>query len=373
MRIGVMLRAMDEKQGIGIYSRNLMDKLLPLDTGNEYVLFYRNPVFLGLYAPRYSNVRECLISAPSKALWDQAAIPVAAQREKLDLIFHTKFTVPLFTSRKTVMTVHGASWFVHPGLYNKVDIAYINAVMPRYCAKATAILSNSDLTTNDFIRILKVDPAKIHTTHLGTNEEFKVIADKKALDAARAEFKLPDRYILSVIKHDPRKNFENLIAAFRLLRKRIPVKLVVTGIGCDKYIDEYRLREDGTAGDVTFLGWVDQAKLPLLYNMADCLFFPSVYEEFGIPTCEAMACGCPVVVSKTGALPELSGDAGIHVDPFNPAEMADALERLVSDPAARSDYSARGLKRAGLFTWQRCAGRTLEILNSLSGSAGGRP
>jgi len=361
-----MLRAIDERQGIGIYSQNLMDKLLPLDRRNEYVLFYRNPEFLGKYA-HLDNVAERFIFAPGKMFWDQVAIPLAARRENVDLVFHTKFTVPFFTRRKTVMTVHGASWFVHPELYNRLDIAYIRAVMPRYCAKADAILSNSGLTTDDFVRILKVNPSKIHTVHLGTHERFRVIDDKAALAAARAEFKLPERYILSVIKHDPRKNFENLIAAFRLLRKRMPVKLVVTGIGCDKYIREYGLDADGTSADVAFLGWVDQEKLPALYNMADCLFFPSVYEEFGIPTCEAMACGCPVVVSRTGALPELSGDAGIHVDPFNPSEMADALERVVSDSGLRRELAGHALKRAVNFTWARCAERTLEILNSLSG------
>ena len=113
-----------------------------------------------------------------------------------------------------------------------------------------------------------------------------------------------------MIKYDPRKNFKNLIAAFRLLRKRMPCKLVVTGIGCEKYREEYELAEDGTSNDVQFLGWVDQENLPALYTLARCMFFPSVYEEFGIPVAEAMACGCPPVVSNTGALPESPATPG---------------------------------------------------------------
>lgn len=363
MRIGVMLRAIDEKQGIGIYTQNLMDRLLSLDRRNEYVLFYRNETFLGRYA-HHPHVAEHLLDAPNKMLWDQLKIPAAARRERLDLIFHPKFTVPLFTTRKTVMTIHGASWFVRPDLYpNKLDLAYVKAVMPAYCRKADFIIANSDLTRDDFIRILKVPAEKIRTVRLGTSERFRAMEDRATLDAAWKKYDLPDKFILSVIKYDPRKNFENLIAAFRLLRKRTPCKLVVTGLGCEKYIEEYRLKEDGTADDVQFLGWVEQEDLPALYNLATCHFFPSVYEEFGIPVCEAMACGCPPVVASTGALPEIAGDAGIIVDPFNPTAMADALERVWSDGTYRADCSRRALERAKEFTWDRCARETLDVLN----------
>ena len=364
MRIGVMLRALEERQGIGIYSLNLMDELLPLDPRTEYVLFHKNPAYLGRYAA-FPNAIDKLVTAPGKFAWDQIRIPLAARQAGVDTIFHTKFTVPFCTGRKTVMTVHGASWFVHPELYSRADIAYIRAVMPLYCRKADLIIANSELTRQDFIRILKVPPDKIRTIRLGTNRNFKVVEDRAALESVRAKYKLPDRFIFSVIKYDPRKNFKNLIAGFRLLRHRLPCKLVVAGIGCEKYIPEYNLAGDGTLADTTFLGWVDQAELPLLYNLADCMLFPSVYEEFGIPTCEAMACGCPVVVSKTGALPEIAGDAGEIVDPFDPASIAGGLERVLGDPARRADMRRKGLIRAADFTWRRCAEETRKALHEL--------
>ena len=363
MRIGVMLRTMDEKQGIGVYTQNLMDHLLALDTTNEYVLFYRNPDFIGRYAA-YPRVKEKLVTAPNKWLWDQCAVPVAARKERCDLIFHTKFTVPFFTGCKTVMSIHGASWFVHPELYaNKLDLAYIKAMMPLYCRKASAIVSNSELTRQDYIRLFRLPPEKVTVAHLGHSEKYRVMEDREALEAIRAKYHLPGRFILSVVKYDPRKNFENLIAAFRLLRARVPCKLVVVGRGCEKYRAECRMEEDGIADDVHFTGWVDQEELPALYNLAHCMFFPSVYEEFGIPTCEAMACGCPPVVSNTGALPEIAGDAGMTVDPFHPAEMADALEKLYTDDALRAERAARCIERAEQFTWENCARKTLDVLN----------
>lgn len=367
MRIGIMLRTLAERQGIGVYTHCLIDELLRLDTVNEYVLFYRDDTFLGRYAdpPR---VKECVVKARNKALWDQVAVPRAARRARVDVIFHTKFTVPLFSSIPSVMTLHGASWFVRPELYeNKLDLAYIRAVMPLYCRKASRILANSDLTRDDFIRILHVPADKITTTHLAAGPHFKPIDDAAALEAARSKYKLPERFVLSVIKYDPRKNFENLIAAFRLLRRTCPdAKLVVAGNGCDRYVAEYGLDDDGTSEHVQFLGFVDQAELPLLYNLAYCKFFPSVYEEFGIPTCEAMACGCPPVVARTGALPEIAGDAGIAVDPFDPPAMAEALAGLWRDPEQRAMLSRRSLERARQFTWRRCAERTLAVLNSLA-------
>jgi len=366
MRIGIMLRNVAERQGTGIYTRNLVRELLRQDQENEYVLFYSNPDDLGRYAGP-SNVTETVVTAPIKLAWDQCRMPREVKKNGLDLLFHPKFTLPLFASCKTVMSIHGASWFVHPELYaNKLDLAYIKACMPLYCRKADAILSNSQLTTDDFVRILKVPREKIHTIYLGTNESFRVIDDKAALEEARKKYKLPDKFILSVIRYDPRKNFENLIRAFGILRNRIPCKLVATGVGVEKYRDELPEEVRPYADDITFLGWVEPDDLPMLYNLARCKFFPSVYEEFGIPTCEAMACGCPPVVSKTGALPEIAGDAGLIVDPRNPEEMADALEKLYTDDELQSKLAARSLERAKLFTWTRCAESTLKVLNSLA-------
>jgi len=365
MRIGIMLRTIDDRQGIGVYSSNLMDYMLPLDSTNTYVLFYKDAKSVRNYADRFPNVEEVVLSAPGKALWDQVAAPLAARRHKLDVIFHTKFTLPFFTRCTTVMTIHGASWFVHPELYPRLGILYIRAFMPLYCKKADLILSNSDLTTDDFVRILHVPREKIRTIELGTNTQYKVINDTAALAQIKQRYNLPDKFIVSVIRHDPRKNFENLIAAFRILRQKTPCKLVVAGLGCEKYREEYALDEDGTADDVIFTGWVDQQDLPYIYNLAHCKFFPSVYEEFGIPTCEAMACGCPPVVSKTGALPGLVQDAGLIVDQFNPKEMADALHRLYTDDSLRADLSTRSLERSKVFTWERCARETLEAINSL--------
>ena len=368
MRIGVMLRTMDEQQGIGIYTQNLMDHLLAVDDRNEYVLFYRNPAFIGRYAT-YPRVEEQVVRAPNKALWDQIMIPLAARRFEVDVLFHTKFTVPFFTRRPTVMVLHGASWYTNPELYWQLGILYIRLFMPLYCRKASAIVSNSDCTTRDFIRILGLDPEKIHTANLAASDIFHLVTDPGVLVAARERYRLPDRFILSVIKYAARKNFGNLIEAFGRLHGRRPSKLVVVGYDCERYRQDFDLDAKPWGRDVQFLGWVEQAALPAIYSLAECLFFPSIIEEFGIPVCEAMACGLPMVVSKVGAPPDVAGEAGIFVDPMDPVAMADALYALLTDPALQADKRAKALERAKNFSWRKCAEETLTVLEQIGRGA----
>lgn len=361
MKIGVMLRTMDEKQGIGIYTRNLMDNLLRQDADNHYMLYYKNSDYIGLYG-HLPQVTEKYIPGKNKLWWDQVAIARELRKDPVDVLFHTKFTLPLLAKCKTIMSVHGASWFVRPELYSLMDVYFIKLVMPLYCRKADFIVSNSDLTTRDYQRILNVQGCRIKTVHLGRNEKFRVIDDHANLDKTRIRYKLPDKFIFSVVKYDPRKNFGNLIAGFRLLREKVPCKLVVAGIGCEKYAAEYHLDDDGTSADVSFLGWVEQDDLPAIYNLARCMLFPSVYEEFGIPTCEAMACGCPPVVSNTGALPEIAGAAGTLVDPFDPEDIAQALHRVWTDDAYHAEMVRNAVARAEDFTWDKCARETLDVI-----------
>lgn len=364
MTIGVMLRALGQKGGVGIYTENLVDRLLEIDRRNNYVLYYSSPRFVGRYV-NTPKVRERVLRAPNRAIWDQLAVPRAAKRDGVNVLFHTKFTVPLLTRCKTVMSIHGASWFVIPEAYKKLDVMYIRTVMPLYCRRADAILSNSRLTTDDFVRILGVPETKIKTVLLAPDDAFKKITDQAELQATRQEYGLPERFMLSVVKYDPRKNVPNLLESFRICRERTECKLVVVGLGCEKYRKECALVEKGIDEDVLFLGWVANEQLPALYSLADFLYFPSVYEEFGIPTVEAMACGTPVVVSKTGALPELAGDAGILVDPSDPSDMANAIWRMWTDDVFRADRAERALRRAKSFSWEKCARETLDLLEEV--------
>jgi glycosyltransferase involved in cell wall biosynthesis len=372
MRIGVMLRTLDELGGIGMYTRYLIRELLELDKKNHYFLFYRNPENLGRFADRI-NVKEINIRPYNKILWDQVGVPLACLREKIDIIFHPKFTVPLFSPCKSVMVLHGADWFIpeHAQYYNKWDVRYIKLFMPLYCRKAAFIFSVSQLTTNNFIKILNVPPDKIKTVYFGPAKFFKKIENEKILNKVKQHYHLPDRYIFSLSKYGlgggNRKNIENIFKAYKILHQQSssPPKLVIGGKDCDKYRSEYRVPNEGYGADILFTGFIEQKNLPAIYSEAEVYLYPSNVEAFPIPLTEAMACGTPIVTSNVNGLREIAGDAALFVDQHNPTEIADAMMKVLGDFELRKFLSKRGLQRSKTFDWGKCAKETLEIVESL--------
>lgn len=365
MRIAVMLRAYDKPGGIGIYSRNIIKHLLEIDKENHYILIYNSQDHLGTYSGR-GNVEEICIPAASALIWDQVLVPRRLKKYAPDLIFHTKFTVPIAAPYKKIMALHGASWFVHPELYGKFDVLYVRTVMPIYCRKADYLISNSELTTQDHIRILKVPENKIRTILLAAGEEFRPITNKNRLDQIRASYNLPDRFLLTVTSYDPRKNFGTLIDAFDHCRKHVDCHLVVVGKNCNRYSRDHDLKGRNLDRHVTFCGWVEQEDLPAFYSLAEAFVFPSVYEEFGIPIVEAMSCGCPVISSDTGAIPELTGDCALLSAPFDYMAFGENITTVLTDTAKAEQLRNGGLKRAGNFSWHKTASKTLDIFKKVT-------
>ncbi|GAB4332564.1 MAG: glycosyltransferase family 1 protein [Desulfobulbaceae bacterium] len=373
MRIGVMMRSADEVGGISVYARNIVQELLQIDRKNEYVLFYRSDKHLGRYR-EFPNCREILLPGSSKAIWDQVTIPRAARREKIDLIFNPKFTVPLFTSCKTVMVVHGADWFIPPydEVYNSLDVFYIKRVMPLYLRKADFITSVSDYSTDGFVQAFPWVRDKIRTVYFGPHRNFRVIEDRARLEAIRKKYGLPEKFILTVIRYDhgtknTRKNFPAMARAFARYKKKTGAaeKFVVVGRDCDMYGKETDLAALGIADEVLFPGLVDQEDLPAFYNLASLYLYPTIIEAFPIPTTEAMSCGCPIVTSDSTGLKELTHGVSVAVDPTDVEAIAGAIEQVLGDADLRRRMREKGLERAKIFSWEKCARETLEIFESL--------
>lgn len=365
MRIGIMLRAYDRPGGIGIYSRNIVKHLLSIDQDNHYILMYNNKDHVGTFGS-LQNVDEVFLPPANPMIWDQWLVPKVIKKWGVDLIFNTKFSVPLLTKVKKIMVLHGASWFVHPELYGKFDIFYVHQTMPIYCRKADFLISNSDLTTQDFIRILGLATRNIATVRLAAGDEFHPIKDSQILENVRTKYQLPERFILTVTSHDPRKNFSTLLKAFEQCRNEVDVRLVVVGKDCYKYASDFDLKGRGLENVVHFPGWIAQEDLPAIYCLADVFAFPSVYEEFGIPVVEAMSCGCPVVSSNTGAIPELTNGTALLSDPFDHKLLHNNLWKLLLSNSVAERHRKWGLERAKAFSWSKAAQQTLEIFRRVS-------
>jgi glycosyltransferase involved in cell wall biosynthesis len=232
---------------------------------------------------------------------------------------------------------------------------------------ADRLISISNVMTDVIRRFLKYPIEQVRTIYHGVSEKFRVIADPARLQQARDEYELAEPFILFVGGLYPQKNFATLVRALHRIRKEIPHRLVVVGRARWKYERDLELiRELGMGDRVDFLHFVPNDDLPLIYNLAGCFAYPSLYEAFGLVQLEAMACGCPVVAARSGAIPEISGNAALLFDPHSPEELGEAILGVVGDPALRNDLVARGLARAKEFTWERCARQTLEVLTELA-------
>ena len=372
MRIAIMLRTLEEKGGIGVYTANIVPALLDLDARNEYVLLYRNPAHIGRFGNR-PNVSEHVLTSGSKAIWDQILVPRACREHRADVVLHPKFTVPLLSRVPSVMVLHGADWFLPEAapFYGRLDRAYMRIFMPLYLRRADGIISVSRLTTDDFERIFALPKGRITTVYFGPAPQFRRVTDASAIDEVRRRYGLPERFILTLSRVDnaERKNIRGVLESYARLHGRVPHKLVIGGRGCERFREDYAIPAEGWGRDVLFPGYLDQHDLPAIYSASDLLLYPSNQEAFPIPITEAMTCGTPIVTSKANGLEELAGDAALLVDPRDPSAIAAAAEAVLTDPAVAARLRAAGLERSRMFSWQECARNTLAVLEEAAARA----
>lgn len=368
MKIAICARTFGEKGGIGVYTRNLLDAMLPIARQHEFLVFYSEKAHLGRFS-HLSNVHEMFIAAKTKLLWDQIITPYYAAKHGMDLIFHPKMSVPLLTKAKTVLVLHGSERFVYPQFSYKSDMIYFRTLYPLYMKRATAIISVSHNAAKDVVRFLSVDPGKVTTVHLAQGPYFRKIDDRAYVETVRRKYNLPRRFILNVGLIYPGKNIPNLLRALKRVREQEDVDLVIAGSGRRLYKEDLRqVDELGLNAHVFLPGYVPHEDLVGFYNLAEAVVFPSFYESFPAIPLEAMACGCPVVTSPTGGTPESAGEAALYVPPTDDVSLTTAILRLLREPELRSKLTQKGLQNVKRFSWQNTARQTLDVFGSLGRS-----
>lgn len=392
MRIGLMLRAVDEYDGAGVYIRQLCSALFEVDQHNQYVLFYMKQQQLGRYA-HVANVEERVVPAPGKLLWDQVFVPWAARRENLDVLFHHKFSIPVVAPCPTVVQQRGTEYWTFPEYYtqlgDRVNRLYNMATIPLFCRRAVRVLTNSDSLAAELEILASVPREKMATIYAAADDRFVRITDRVELDRVRAKYRLPiSPFFLMVVKGYarieyagqalcPRKNVEGTLTAYARVRASVPdcPPLVILGAGVANRLTPEALRKYVDPGAVIIPGLIDHGDMPAVYSLAGALLFPSYYESFGIPLVEAMACGCPVITSSAPACPEVVGDAALVVDPDDVDGLTAAMTRLLREPGLAEDLRARGIDRARTFSWRDSARRLVAELERASGlrAGAGRP
>ena len=365
MRIGVMLRALVERGGIRLYTMNILKNLLKIDKNNQYILFYqgkkRKTSFSG-----YPNVEEQWINVPYKILWDQVFIPFLAVRARIDLLFNPKFSVPFISPCKIVMVLHGTQNYLYPEFYKLRDVLYLKLMMPLYLWKATKTIVVSEKSKEDIVKFTGVNKSKVIVVHLAAEDIFNESVDPVFMERVKAKYDLPSQYILHVGVIYPGKNIERVIQVFAKVAKKCPHKLVLAGGFKWRYDRVFNLIEKLNLKDkVILVKWIPHSDLRVFYNLADLLIFPSFYESFGMPVLEAMGCGCPVVTSSTGSMPEIVEDAALMVDPTNVDEIYRAIVRVLEDKALRAKLIRAGLARFKKFSWEKSARETLSVFKEI--------
>jgi glycosyltransferase involved in cell wall biosynthesis len=267
----------------------------------------------------------------------------------------------------SVGTVHDLSQLHVPQKYDALRMFYIMRVLPRMMRRLTRVIAVSDSTRRDLESFARVDPARMRVIHNGADLERFSPRDREAAKSIVAtELGLPPRFLLYIARLEhPGKNHVRLLEAFASLKRDtgLPHKLVLAGSRwsgaepIDAKVEQLRLRQD-----VVFPGFVPNEILPDLYAAADVFVFPSLFEGFGIPVLEAMACGTPVCASDIASIPEIVGEAGLLFDPQEPRAIADTLHRLLTEPSLRAQLVERGLDQVKRFTWDDAAAAVLEEL-----------
>jgi glycosyltransferase involved in cell wall biosynthesis len=242
-------------------------------------------------------------------------------------------------------------------------------LVPRYAARASAIISVSEVTREHLIEYLDVAPERVKTVYTAIDDEFRVPLSEAVLNSVRAAYRLPQRYVLYAGAIYPPKNFTRMVKAYARVGPARGISLVIAG-GENRFLSKRELEEParlGLGGWVKWAGWIDASTLAAFYQMAEALLMPSLFESFGLPIVEAMASGCPVVTSNCYGALEIAADAAVLVDPKSVESIAAGIERALDDARLRTQLIERGYLRSRLFTWERCAAQTLHVLENAAG------
>lgn len=367
MKIGIMLRHFDQHGGgVHLYTRYLLKEMLELETEHEFILIYKNPDFIGTYSNLGKNIKEISVSAKTTLTWDQIAIPKIAKKEKIDLIFNPKYSIPLFTKSKKVFVSHGLDWYVMPWGSKWSDRLSHKYLIPRYANKSDKIIAVSNTTKKHLVEFLNCSENKVKTIYLGISETYRNKFSNDELAEVKKKFNLPERFFLFAGQIYPPKNFGRLLKAFAKVGPQKGISLVAAGEHrwlCDDELD--LIDKLGISKWVIRPGWINHDELAKFYNLADALLMPSLYEACPSPILEAMASGCPLVTSNRYGTAELASDAAVLVDPENVESIANGMEKIITNDKLRNELIIKGYERSGEFNWKKCAMETLETLDNI--------
>ncbi|MDX6564726.1 MAG: hypothetical protein QOE10_388 [Gaiellales bacterium] len=351
------------RTGDEAYTINLLRELPGAAADLAFAASLREPSAMPQDVP--AAVRRIALDVASPYMRIPFALPRLARREGASLV-HLQYFVPPAARIPAVVTVHDLSFTRRPELFSRRDRLLLGGLVPGSVRRARRVIAVSEFTRGDLIDRYRLDPERVVAIPNGVAARFR--PDRDAASEARTTFSLERPFVLFVGALQPRKNATALIEAFARVRGHDDVELVLAGGDRGGLADVHeRVRALGLGARVRLLGHVSEPALPGLYSAAELLAFPSLYEGFGLPALEAMACGAPVCASSGTGLGEAVGEAGLTFDPTSLEELAACIARLLEDAPLRERLRAAGLARAAGFTWRRSAEATAAVYREALG------
>lgn len=358
-----------QRAGIGRYTRSLIRALAAQDQTNPYALYVpRDALYLDdarAFPKNFRVVRAPFNERYMVALWQRARapLPIEVLTGTSDVFYSPDFVLPPTRAKRKILTIHDLSFKRHPETAVPNLKWYLDAAVPRAIQRADLILADSDATRSDLQEFFGASPDRIQTLYSGYDDFFQRITDAAILKNVRVKYGLDKPFILNVGTIEPRKNLVRLIEAFSRLKQRRELELVIAGGRGWMYDEIYEAPQKfGVSAQVRFIGFTPDEDLPALYSLAELFVYPSLYEGFGLPVLEALACGAAVVTSNNSSLPEVAGDAALLVDARDTAALVWAMQRLLDDSTWRAIKQQKALAQAQKFSWQKSAAQLQRVL-----------
>lgn len=369
MRIGIDASTIGTQGGPRTYVLNLIESLLKIDKENEYVLFYNSEEHIG----KFPQAKEVIVpySNPATRLFrEHLLMAYHYKRERLDIIHNPKSAISLLKPCKTVVTIFDLIPITNPETEKWMARIYWKVQIPAAARHADFVITSSEFAKREIIRRYGTPEDRIKVIPIAYNNHCRPLNPGQEADEVRRKYSIPDRYILYVGTIQPRKNIDMLVKAYSKLvkTKGVTHKLVITGRKGWLYGPLFELiKSEGLEQNVIFTGFVSDEELPYIYNGAELFVYLSLFEGFGIPPLEAMACGVPVICSDATSLPEVVGDAGILVNPMDQEGVEKAILSVLESPSLSLEMRERGFLQARKYSWERTAIETLRVYKKLLG------
>ena len=342
------------RTGTEQYTTRLLEALVRLPTAHHLTLYFnRRPASAPAW-PAHVTVREM----PFPRLWTHLRLSWEMARRPPDLLFVPAHVLPLVRPRRTVVTIHDLGYLYFPQAHPPLRRLELHLSTLWNARVAGRIIAVSQATKNDLVHRYRVPAERIRVVYHGVEERFRPISDPAIL----SRYGLPARYLLYLGALHPRKNLERLLEAYAGLPEDAPPLVLAGPRGWYFERIAAAIASLGLGRRVLLPGYIADEDVPAVLSAALALVYPSLHEGFGLPALEAMACGIPVIASRTSSLPEVVGETGLLVDPLSVEELRAAMACLLADEGLRGELGRRGRERAGLFTWERCARETLDVL-----------